>query len=234
MEDIEKIYDRTKVLFTDMEFKKIQKAHILICGIGGVGSFAFEALVRLGIGTITIIDKDIIDVTNINRQIIADTTNIGEDKTNAAILRAKNINPNILINGYNENISSENFLNILNKINKKIDYIIDAIDLVDGKIAMIEQAKDLNIPIISSMGMANRLNPLDIKINDISKTSMCPLAKIIRKKLKEKNINNVKVVYSTEETIKNTNKILGSVSFVPSVAGLVIASEVVKDITKRC
>lgn len=224
--ELEEIYRRTKLVTGNQGLEKLKKSKIVICGIGGVGSFTMEALARIGIGSITVIDKDKVDVTNINRQIIADTKTIGLAKVLVAKERINNINPEIkvkTIEGYIDSSNLEEYLS-------NADYIIDAIDSVESKLWIISYAKENNIPVISSMGMANRLNPMDIKVGDIEKTEMCPLAKIIRKRLKEMNISKVKVVYSIEAPIKNESGVLGSVSFVPSVAGLIIASEVVKDI----
>lgn len=232
MMNLEKIYDRTKLVLKEKGIKKVKSSHVLICGLGGVGSYTFEALLRIGIGKISVIDKDIVDITNINRQLIADTSTIGKAKVEVAKDRGNIINPEIKINTFNVNISTENFCNVLDEIKDSIDYIVDAIDNIDGKIGIIREAKKRNIKIISSMGMANKLNPLDIKVSDISNTKVCPLAKIMRKRLKEEGISKVKVVYSEEEIIRNDSNVLGSVSFVPSVAGLVIASEIVKDIVQ--
>lgn len=226
---MEEIYQRTELVIGKDKLNKLKNSHVLICGIGGVGSYALEALGRIGIGKITIVDKDVVDITNINRQIIATLDNVGNNKVDEAKKRINSINPTIEVKAIKENITTENIHEI---INSSYDYVIDAIDSVDAKIAIIESCKDLNIQVISSMGTANKLNPLDIKITDINKTEVCPLARVVRKKLKGKNIKNVKVVYSTEQAIKNDSNILGSVSFVPSVAGLVIASEVVKDLIK--
>lgn len=224
------IFQKTKVLIGDEVFEKIYKANICLCGIGGVGSFSLEAIVRAGVGNITIIDQDVVDITNINRQIIALYSTIGLSKVEVAIKRVKDINSDIKINGIKTKLTLENVNKI---ITKDYNYVIDAIDDIDVKIAIIKRCKELDIPIISSMGMANRLDPLAIVISDVSKTEMCPLAKIIRKKLKEEKIYNVKVVYSKETPIKTNNKALGSISFVPSTAGLIIASEVIKDLIKK-
>lgn len=225
---MEEIYQRTKLLLGE-NLDKIRKASVCICGIGGVGSYTLEALARIGVGNITIIDKDDIDITNINRQLIATVDNVGKPKVEAALTRINSINPEIKIKAIKQCINDENICKYI----KHYDYVIDAIDSIDSKIALIKHCKQNNIRIISSMGMANRIEPLKIKVADISKTQMCPLAKIVRKRLKEEKIYGLKVVYSIEEPIKTATKTLGSVSFVPSVAGLVIASEVVKDLIKR-
>ncbi len=224
--DLEEIYSRTKLLIGQNNLEKIKKARVVICGIGGVGSYVMEALARIGIGNITVIDKDKVDISNINRQIIADVENVDRSKALIAKERINRINPSIQVKDIEGYIDSSN----VKKYLENADYIVDAIDKIESKLAIISYAKENNIKVISSMGMANRLNPLDIRVGDISKTEMCPLAKIIRKRLREMNISKVKVVYSLEEPIKNNTGALGSVSFVPSVAGLIIASEVVKDI----
>lgn len=224
---MEEIYNRTKLVIGDENLEKIKNANICICGIGGVGSYTLEALARIGVGKITIIDKDDVDVTNINRQLIATVDNVGKSKVEVAKKRTTSINPNIQVFAIKDNIDS---FNIGEYITQDLDYVVDAIDSVDSKIALIKECKEKNVKIISSMGMANRLDPLQIKVADISKTEVCPLAKIVRKRLKDEGIEKVKVVFSTEPAIKTGSKELGSVSFVPSVAGLIIASEVVKDI----
>lgn len=223
------IYSRTELVLGEENLEKIKKLNICICGVGGVGSYVFESLVRLGVANITIIDKDKIDITNINRQLIALNSNVGEYKVDACKKRGQEINPDIKITVINSEITVDNVDKL---INNSYDYVIDAIDKVDAKVAIIQRCKEQNINIISSMGMANRIDPLRIKVANIDKTTMCPLAKKMRKLLKEKGITKLKVVYSDEEPIKTDSKILGSVSYVPSVAGLIITSEIVKEITK--
>ncbi len=224
---MEEIYNRTRLVIGEEKLQKIKNASVCICGIGGVGSYTLEALARIGVGRITIIDKDDVDITNVNRQLIATVYNVGNAKVEEAKKRIKSINPDIQVTTIKDNIGSTN----VNKyITQDLDYVIDAIDSVDSKIALIKECKNKEIKIISSMGMANRLDPLQIKVADISKTEVCPLAKVVRKRLKGEGIQKVKVVYSTENAIKTGYKELGSVSFVPSVAGIVIAAEVVKDI----
>ena len=224
------MYSRTRLVLGNDNVEKIKKLRICICGVGGVGSFVFESLVRIGVGNILIIDKDVIDVTNINRQLIATNDNIGKNKVEIAINRAKTINKDIVINGIKENITNGNIETLFK--DKEIDYIIDCVDSVEAKIAIIDYCYKNKIKCISCMGMGNKLNPLDIKIADSYKTEVCPLAKIMRKRLKELGIKKQKVVYSVENPIKNNENKIGSVSFVPSVAGLVIASEVIKDSIK--
>ena len=224
------IYNRTELIIGKEKIDLLKKATVCICGIGGVGSYTLEALARIGIGTIIIIDKDEVDVTNINRQLIAMLSTVGKDKVAVAKERIADINKDINVITIKENIMDENITNILNKFS--IDYLVDCVDNIEAKIAIMKYAVDNKIKSISCMGMGNKLNPLDIEVTDIYKTEVCPLAKIIRKKLKELNIKRQKVVFSKEIPIRNEQKRLGSVSFVPSVAGLIIASEVVKDLIK--
>ncbi len=207
----------------------------MVCGIGGVGSFVIEALARVGIGTLTIIDKDIVDITNINRQIIALQSTIGKDKVEVAKQRILEINSTIKVNSIKIDINKDNIKDLLNE--KGIDYVVDCVDNIEAKIAIIENCNNENIKCISCMGTANKINPLDFKVDDIYKTYACPLAKILRKRLKQIGIKKQKVVFSIEESKKMSEEEkniygnnLGSVSFVPSCAGLVLASEVVKDI----
>ena len=231
--NLEKIYDRTKLILGNDKFHKLKNVKIVILGIGGVGSYTLEALARVGIGNIVIVDKDIVDITNINRQLIATTKTIGLKKVDVAKERIKDINPNINVIEKYLTINKDNIKDI---ITEDVSYVIDCIDDFEAKIEAIEYCYTNNIKIISSMGMANKLNPLDIKVADINKTIQCKLAKKVRKRLKELNVNKLKVAYSIEETKKINKELiidsnLGSVSFVPSVAGLIIASEVVKDLT---
>ncbi|MEG2348166.1 MAG: tRNA threonylcarbamoyladenosine dehydratase [Clostridia bacterium] len=231
----EEIYQRTKILLgTNMN--KIKSMHVCICGIGGVGSYTLEALARIGIGKVTIVDRDEVDITNINRQIIALNSTVGKEKVTVAKERINDINPDIDVIAIKLNVDANNIDSI---ITKDIDYVVDAVDNVDAKIAIIQKCNKENIKCISCMGMGNKLNPLDIRVDDIYKTSVCPLAKVVRKKLKYLCIKSQKVVYSIETSIeknkeekKEYGNTLGSVSFVPSVAGLVIASEVIKDSIK--
>lgn len=224
-------FARTELLIGRSGLEKLNKSKIAVFGIGGVGSYVVEALTRAGIGEFIIIDKDDIDITNINRQIHAMSSTVGKSKVEVMKQRMLDINPNIKVDAIKENFPNEkiNFCNI------DVDYIVDAIDSISAKIELILKANELNIPIISSMGMGNKINPTKIEVSDIYKTSVCPLAKIVRRELKKKNIKKLKVVYSKEEPIKinledGKSKTLGSISFVPSVAGLIMASEVVKDI----
>ncbi len=225
---------RTELLIGKENLLKLQNSHIVVFGCGGVGSYAIEGLVRAGIGEITIVDKDIIDVTNINRQLMADTSVVGLSKVEVEYNRLIKINPNIKINVYNEFVDKNN---ISVFINKNVNYIIDAIDTISSKLDLVEYANKNNIPIISCMGTGNKLDPTKFEITDISKTSVCPLAKIMRKELRFRGVQHLKVVYSKEIPNKFYNddefaRTTASISFVPSVAGLIISGEVIKSIIK--
>ena len=230
-------FSRTISLIGEEKFEKLQNATVAVYGIGGVGSYVVEGLVRGGIGHIILIDNDKISVTNINRQIHATLDTVGKDKTEIMKQRILSINPEIKIETYNANEIKDGEENL---INKDIDYVVDTVDTITTKIKLIEKAKKENVKIISCMGTGNKLDSTKFEIADISKTSVCPLAKVIRKELKKKNIKNVKVLYSKEEPIKtkiieeNTGKAIpASISFVPPVAGLIIAGEVIKDLIKN-
>jgi len=221
-------YDRTEILIGKENIDKLKDSHVAVFGIGGVGSYTVEALVRAGVGQITIIDADNVDVTNINRQLLATIDVVGQAKVDVLEKRILSINPEIKVYKICDFYSPENREKFFTS---KYDYVVDAIDSIASKIDLIKYCYDNNVKIMSSMGTANKLEPLKLKVADINKTSVCPLAKIIRKKSKELGIKKLKVVYSEELPIKNdSTNVLGSVSFVPSVAGLIIASEVVRDI----
>ena len=223
-------FSRSNLLITEENTLKLQSKTILLCGVGGVGSYVFESLIRMGVGTIIIVDHDVVSLSNINRQIIATHSTVGRLKVDVAKERALDINPNIKIITHNLFISNENIDLIMNN---KIDYIIDAIDTVSAKLLLIEKAIERNIPIISSMGTGNKLDPTKLKITDISKTEYCPLAKVMRYELRKRNIKHLTVLTSTEVPIKlNTDdsKLIGSVSYVPSVGGLLISSKVINDL----
>lgn len=216
--------------------KLLQEKTVLLCGIGGVGSYTLEALVRMGVGKIILVDNDLVSITNLNRQIIALNSTIGKLKVEVAKERAIDINNNIIIETHPIFINDETVDSLFNS---HIDYIVDAVDTVNAKVNLIKKAKELNIPIISSMGTGNKLDPTKLKITDISKTEYCPLAKVMRQKLRELNIKHLKVLTSSETPIKvqevkdeNGRQIIGSTSFIPSIAGLMIASEVIKDLIK--
>lgn len=217
---LEKITSKEKIT-------KLRKTKVLIVGIGGVGGHALESIVRIGIENIIIVDKDIVDITNLNRQIISLNSNIGEKKVEVAKKRILDINPNCNVKTYDMFLDSSNMDELFLQ---DIDYVIDACDTVTTKILLIKKCIEKNIKIISSMGTGNKFDPTKLKIIEISKTSYDPLAKVIRRKLKEENIKSkVMVVSSTEEYIKG-NRIPGSNSIVPATAGLLCASYVINDI----
>lgn len=230
-------FKRTQMLLGKDAMDRLKNSYIAIFGVGGVGGYVVEALVRSGIEKFDIIDNDVVSISNINRQIIATIDVIGQKKVDVMKKRMESINPNCKVNALDmfflpSNEDSFDF--------SKYDYVIDAIDTVSGKISLISKCKEVNTPIISSMGAGNKLDPTMFEVSDIYKTSVCPLAKVMRRELKKRNIDSLKVVYSKEiplsknnETNEETNKpIPGSVSFVPSVVGLIIASEVIKDLIK--
>jgi len=227
---MENQFERTEKLIGKENMQKLHNTKVAIFGIGGVGSYVVEGLVRAGIENFVLVDNDKISVSNINRQIHATHETIGNYKVEEMEKRILKINPNAKVEKYNIFFMPDTKEQI---INKKIDYIVNAIDTVTAKIEIIKQAKMLNIPIISSMGTGNKLDPTKIEVTDLYKTTICPLAKVMRKELRKENIENLKVVYSKEEPIKTGDRIPGSVSFVPSVAGFIIASEIIKDLIKR-
>lgn len=220
-------FDRTELLIGKQNLEKLQKSRVAVFGVGGVGGYTVEALARSGVGTLDLIDKDVVDETNINRQIIALNSTVGKPKVEVAKERCLDINPDMTVNTHQvfylpETADQFNF--------SDYDYVVDAIDTVTGKLQLIEGAKKANVPVISSMGAGNKLNPADFEVADISETSVCPLAKVMRKELKDRGIENVKVVYSKEQPIKVNQQAPGSIAFVPSTVGLIIASEVIKDL----
>ena len=212
---------------------KLKNSRVAVFGVGGVGGYVAEALVRSGIGKIDIFDNDIVSVTNLNRQIFALWSTVGKPKVEVAKNRLLDINPDLIINAFNVFYMPENADNF---DFTAYDYIVDAIDTVTAKIELIKRAKAANTPIISSMGTGNKLDPTKLSIADISKTSICPLARVMRYELKKRNIKNVKVLYSVEQPRKpisyggEDERTPASTSFVPSAGGLIIASEVIKDL----
>ncbi len=225
--------NRTEYLIGKENLEKLNKSHVVVFGCGGVGSYTIEALARSGIGHLTLVDKDVVDVTNINRQLIADTTTVGKPKVEVAKERLLKINPNMQITTYQIFYDATKANDLFDINNTHYDYIIDAIDCVSSKLSLVEEANKRNIPIISCMGTGNKLDPTRFEVVDISKTSVCPLAKVMRKELSIRGIKHLKVVYSKEEPHRfdDTNKKTpSSISFVPSVAGLILAGEVIKDL----
>jgi tRNA A37 threonylcarbamoyladenosine dehydratase len=228
-------FSRTELIIGKDNIIKLNNSKVAIFGLGGVGSFVTEALARAGIGNFVLIDNDVVTITNINRQLIALHSTIDRPKVEIMKERLLDINPNVVVDIHQTFYMPQetDFL-----VNDDYDYIVDAIDTVAAKLGLIEAAKKLNIPIISCMGTGNKFDPKKFEITDISKTSICPLAKVIRQELNKRNIKDVKVLYSKEEPVKPTTSeeettkriIPGSISFVPSVAGLMIAGEVIKDI----
>ncbi|EML6499276.1 tRNA threonylcarbamoyladenosine dehydratase [Clostridioides difficile] len=228
---------RTSFLVGDDGIEKLNNSNIIVFGVGGVGSFTVEALARAGVGNITIVDFDDVDITNINRQIPALHSTVGRYKVDVMEERILDINPNINIKKirslYNKDTSDE-------ILTERYDYVVDAIDMVSSKIHLIETCEKKGLKIISSMGMGNKLDPTKIVVTDIHKTSTCPLAKVMRKELRDRGIKKLKVVYSTEQPIELKKKVMngrkvtpGSVSFVPSVGGLIIASVIVNELLGR-
>lgn len=229
-------FSRTELIIGKEAIKKLNESKVAVFGIGGVGSFVVEGLVRAGVQNFILVDADVVDITNLNRQLIATHNTIGKDKVEVCRERILSINPEANVKVYKEFFKPEN-TNI--KLDTSISYIVDAIDTVTAKIELIVRANKLNIPIISSMGTGNKLDPTRFEVTDIYKTSVCPLAKVMRKELKNRDIKKLKVVYSREEpihvSVNNSSvrkQIPASISFVPSVAGLIIAGEVIKDIIK--
>ncbi len=223
---------RTEALIGEEALDKLSRAKVIIFGVGGVGGYAFEALVRSGVENIAIVDSDTVSESNLNRQIIATRSNIGRLKVEVARERALDINPEAKITVYPIFYSEETE----NEINlSDYDYVIDAIDSVSSKLRLIENAVKRDTSIISSMGAGNKLNPAGFKVADIYKTQVCPLARAIRTELKKRGIKKLKCVYSEEApaTLTHGRRTPASIATVPSAAGLIIASEVIRDITKQ-
>jgi tRNA A37 threonylcarbamoyladenosine dehydratase len=220
-------FSRLELLIGD-KINKIFNSTVLVVGIGGVGGYAVEALVRAGIGNIIIVDNDIVDITNLNRQIISLHSNIGLPKVEVCEKRILDINPNCKVTKYNTYLTKENTNQIFNT---KIDYVVDACDTVEVKKELIRICYNRNIKLISSMGTGKKLDPTKLEIVDIRKTSYDPIAKIIRKMVKDERINSkVMVICSKEQPIKLEGKVIGSTSFVPGTAGLMCASYIINDI----
>jgi tRNA A37 threonylcarbamoyladenosine dehydratase len=246
-------FSRTELIIGREAIEKLNSSKVAVFGIGGVGSFVVEGLARAGIGSFILVDDDKVCLTNINRQIIATHKTIGRPKVEVAKERILDINPNANVEIYQEFFMPES----KEILNQSIDYIVDCVDTITAKIELVVRANKLNIPIMSSMGTGNKLDPTKFEVTDIYKTTICPLAKVMRKELRSRGIPKLKVVYSKEEPIKlkvnneNScktncicppgtkrkctvrNQVPGSISFVPSVAGLIIAGEVIKDIIAK-
>ena len=224
------IFLRTRLLIGPEAINKLKSSKVAVFGVGGVGSFVTEALARASVGKIDIFDGDVVDATNINRQLIALHSTIGMSKVEVMKKRLIDINPEIVVNAHHVvfNASNDSEFSF-----EDYDYIVDAIDMVSSKLLIISKAKALGKNVISSMGMGNKINPSMIEITDIFSTQNCPLARVMRRELKARKINSLKVAYSKEMPLyKPENKVNSSISFVPSVGGLMIASEVVRDLIK--
>lgn len=230
-------YARTEMLIGKAGVAKLRNARVAVFGIGGVGGHAVEALARSGVGALDLIDNDIVGESNINRQIVALHSTVGRRKTEVMAERIKDIDPHIAVTEHNvfflpETAEALDFT--------KYDYVVDAIDTVSGKLALIEKAKAAGVPVISAMGAGNKLDPTAFAVADIEKTSVCPLARVMRRELKKRGVKGVKVVYSKEEPITpqtdektaNGKPVPASIAFAPSVMGLIVASEVIKDLIK--
>ena len=238
-------YSRTRFLLGDEAMQKLKNTHVAIFGLGGVGGYVAEALARSGVGMLTLVDHDTISLTNINRQILATRDTVGMDKVEVAANRVKAIDPDITVYPRKtfylpETAEEFNFA--------EYDYVVDAIDTVTGKLMLAQAAQAAGTPIICSMGTGNKLDPTAFRVGDISQTSVCPLARIIRKESKKRGIKKLKVVWSTEDPIpcnlstddpawaelpEGRNALPGSVCFVPATAGMILAGEVIKDIIKQ-
>ena len=234
-------FSRTELLIGEEALEKLKHSRVAVFGVGGVGGYVVEALARSGVGALDLIDNDCVDISNINRQIIATMDAIGKPKVDVAKERVLKINPNMTVHTHQmfylpETADKFDFT--------EYDYVVDAIDTVSGKIALVMQAKEAGTPIICAMGAGNKLDPTAFEVTDIYKTTVCPLAKVMRRELKKRGIKKLKVVYSKEQPIspKKTDQeefmksgkrqIPGSIAFVPSVVGLIIAGEVIKDLIK--
>lgn len=229
-------FSREELLIGKGAIEILKNSRVAVFGVGGVGGFVVEVLARCGVGTIDVIDNDVVDPSNINRQIIATADTIGQEKVNVVEQRIKSINPNAVVNKHRcfflpETAKDFDFT--------RFDYVVDAIDTVSGKIEIILQAKKAGVPVISCMGAGNKLDPTAFVVTDIYKTSVCPLARVMRQKLKKLGVQDLKVVYSTEKAMKpnyppdmppQRKAAPGSVAFVPSVAGIIAGGEVIKDL----
>lgn len=236
------LFSRTQLLLGDAAMEKLKNAKVAVFGLGGVGGYVVEALARSGVGALELVDHDTISTTNINRQILALHSTVGMDKAEAARLRVLDIDPSIQVTAKKaffrqETAEAFDF--------SSYDYVVDAIDTVTGKLALVQTAQKANVPIISCMGTGNKLDPTKFQIADITKTSVCPLARIMRKECAKRGIKHLKVLFSTEDPIPSSadatiseelpegrRALPGSIAFVPSVAGLIIAGEVIKDLIK--
>ena len=237
---MDKAWERTARLIGNENVERLQKARVILFGVGGVGSYAAEALARCGVGSLTLVDHDVVDQTNLNRQLVALHSTIGRPKTEILKARILDINPSATVDAVQCFYDADTALQF---DFKAYDYIIDAVDTVTAKLLLIENAARAGTKIISSMGAGNKLNPAAFEVADIYSTSICPLARVMRRECRKRGINALKVVYSKEEPRKSavteqeggkagaaTKQAPGSISFVPSAAGLVLAGAVVRDL----
>ncbi len=235
---MEERFDRTRILMGTEAMERLFHARVAVFGVGGVGGYVVEALARSGVGAIDVIDSDKVCASNVNRQIIATTKTLGQYKVDVIKERILDINPDCKVEAHRcfylpETKGIFDFT--------KYSYVVDAVDTVTAKIQLVMEAKEKGIPIISSMGAGNKLNPAEFEVADIAETSVCPLARVMRRELKKRGIQHLKVVYSKEKTIvpeacgdgMGKRPVTGSVAFVPSVVGLIIASEVIKDLADK-
>lgn len=222
-------YVRTEMVIGKSGVEKLRSTAVMVLGIGGVGSYTAEALARVGVGKLTLVDKDTVDVTNINRQLPALHSTVGRAKVEVMAERIADIDPDC-------DVAAEQCFFLPETAEqfdfRRYDYVVDAIDNVTGKLAIIEKAAAEGVPVISSMGTGNKLDPSMFRIATIEETRVCPLARVMRKELRARGIEGVKVLYSEEPPVKGGSSVPGSISFVPSVAGLMIAGEVIRDILK--
>lgn len=222
-------FSRLRPILGEENLEILRKSRVAVFGIGGVGGYAAEALARSGIGALDLIDKDVVDVTNINRQIIASRSTIGRKKTEVMKERILDMDPDIRVRTHNCFFLPETEFDL-----SPYDYIVDAIDTVTAKIELAVRAKQAGVPIISSMGTGNKLDPTRFEVARIDKTSVCPLAKVMRRELKKRGIRDLKVVYSREEPVCQPERgVPASVSFVPPAAGMILAGEVIKDLIRH-
>lgn len=226
---MEERFQRTEMLIGEDGLKRLLNAHVAVFGVGGVGGYVIEALARCGVGELTLVDKDVVSVSNLNRQLIALESTIGQPKTEVMKARVLQINPQIHVHTHEtfflpENSDTFDF--------EQYDYVVDAVDTVTAKLEIIMKSQAAGVPVISSMGTGNKLDPSQLKLTDIYKTSMCPLAKVMRKELKGRGVKKLKVVYSTEAPVAN-HRTPGSMAFVPGTAGLLLASAVVRDLLRK-
>lgn len=235
-------FSRSEMLIGKTGLAKLKASTVAVFGVGGVGSYAVEALIRSGVGKLVLIDHDEVCISNINRQIHAMSDTVGQSKVELMKERALKINPEVKIITYKEKYTAETASELLSK---DYDYVVDAIDMVTSKIDLIMRCQQMGIPIISAMGAANKLDPTRLKVADLYQTSVCPLAKVMRRELKKRGVKKLKVVYSEEETCvpdqelvqggagANRRQTPGSMVFVTATSGLIIAAEVVKDLIKQ-